>query len=98
MEICVKYNKWGVGEGGAGGLEYPGGLENSEQGTSPLSLIKQTAFAQKNDKAEIQERYKVLFFSFMKISNAIVTCKQTFIEKYIHLVKNPYNHEKMKVI
>ena len=49
----------------------------------------------------MQGRYEVLFFSFMKISNATVTSKQNFIEKYhclkkIFIVKTV--HEKMKVI
>ena len=53
-------------------------------------LIEYTPFAQKNVKGEIQGRYKVLFFSFMEISNATVTSKQNFIGKYHRLMKNIY--------
>ena len=55
-----------------------------------------TPFAQKNDNGEIQGRYKVLFFTLKKISNATVTSKQNFIEKYYNnehenIRKNPFH-------
>ena len=54
-------------------------------------MTEQTPFASKSDKGELQRRYQVLFFTFMKISNATVTSKQNFIEKYHRLMKNLYN-------
>ena len=38
----------------------------------------------------MQGRYKVLHFSFIKISNATVSSKQNFTEKYYCLMKNLY--------
>ena len=50
----------------------------------PLRLVwpSRHILHRKNDKGEIQGSYKVLFFSFMKISKATVTSKQNFIKKY----------------
>ena len=41
-------------------------------------------------KEKSKEDIKYYFFSFMKISNATVTSKQNFIEKYQRLMKNLY--------
>ena len=58
----------------------------------PLCLVwpSRLLLHRKMTKEKSKEDIKYYFFSFMKISNATVTSKQNFIEKYHRLMKNLY--------
>ena len=86
MEICIKDNK-------QGGWNIRTGVGCRKMvNRVPLRLVwpSRHLLHRKMTKQKSKEYIKYYFF-FMKISNATVTSKQNFIEKYHRLMKNLYN-------
>ena len=58
----------------SGGMEYLGGRKMVNR--VPLHLVWPSRHLLHKKMTKVQGRYKVLFYSFMKISNATLTSKQ----------------------
>ena len=82
MEICVKYSKREVRISGVWKMVNRVPLQ--------LDWPSRHLLHKKMTKEKSREDVKYYFFSFMKISNAIVTSKQNFVEKYHLLMKSLY--------